>query len=78
MSKDDVTRKAVVIATKAVGKASTQLAKILYTGPDKVMMSRAEIDKSVAQGNTDLLPYSSSAEDVDANLLDRQAQTRRV
>ena len=78
MSKEDVTRKAVVIATKAVSNASAQLAKILYTGPDQVMLSPTEIRKSIEGGNTDLLPYAASADDVDNNLLDNMLSNGQV
>jgi len=72
--KGDVTRQAIELASLKLKKATSKLRTILYTGPDNVMMSRKEIDRRVTEGDTSLLPYTSSqqsSEGVDNALLDQ-------
>ena len=56
MAKEDVTRLAVKAATKKVAAATEKLKLILFTGPDQVLMSPAEIQKSIEKGNSGLIP----------------------
>jgi hypothetical protein len=69
----DVTRQAIELASLKLKRATAKLRTILYTGPDNVLLSRKEIDKRVADGDTALLPYASkqSPEGVDNALLDQ-------
>ena len=72
--KGDVTRQAIELASLKLKRATAKLRTILYTGPDNVMMSRKEIDRRVTEGDTSLLPYTSSqqsSEGVDNALLDQ-------
>jgi hypothetical protein len=62
----DVTRKAVELATKKVAAATDKLKLILTTGPDQVIMSHKQIQDSVAQGNTGLVPYAVDSQGRDA------------
>ena len=70
----DVTRQAIELAALKLKKATDKLRTILYTGPDNVMMSRKEVDRRVTEGDTSLLPYTSSQQSpdgVDNALLDK-------
>ena len=69
----DVTRQAIELASLKLKKATAKLRTILYTGPDNVLLSRKEVDRRVADGDTSLLPYASqrSPEGVDNALLDQ-------
>jgi hypothetical protein len=64
----DVTRKAVELASVKIAAAKAQLQKYLYTGPDTVMMTPAQIQEKISQGSTGLVPYAESA-DLDQALL---------
>ena len=70
-SEGDVTRQAVELASINVAAAKAQLQKYLFTGPDQVLLTPAQIQEKIAQGSTGLLPYSESA-DLDAALLSGQ------
>ena len=56
MAKEDVTRLAVKAATVKVAAATEKLKSILFTGPDQVLMTPKELQKSVETGNNGLLP----------------------
>ncbi len=80
MAKEDVTRLAVKAATKKVAAATDKLKLILFTGPDQVLMTPAEVQKAVEGGNEKLLPYTEAANSTDNSLLDSMlanAQVRR-
>ena len=81
MAKEDVTRQAVKAATKKVAAATDKLKLILFTGPDQVLMTQSEIQKSIESGNEKLLPYAGvSPDSTDNALLDvmlANAQVRR-
>ena len=80
MAKEDVTRQAVRAATKKVAAATDKLKLILFTGPDQVLMTQSEIQKSIESGNEKLLPYAVSPDSTDNALLDEMlanAQVRR-
>jgi hypothetical protein len=81
MAKEDVTRQAVRSATKKVTAATEKLKLILFTGPDQVLMTQSEIQKSIEAGNEKLLPYAGvSPDSTDNALLDEMlanAQVRR-
>ena len=69
MAKEDVTRVAVKSATKKVAAATEKLKLILFTGPDQVLMTPTEIQKSIEKGNSGLLPYAMQAENTTDNAL---------
>jgi hypothetical protein len=79
--KEDVTRLAVVAASKKIKAATDKLKLILYTGPDQVLMTPGEIQKKISEGNEKLLPYAMSGDSsADNELLDTMladAQIRR-
>ena len=58
MAKEDVTRQAVKVATKKLAAATEKLRTILFTGPDQVLMTPKELQKSVEKGNMGLIPYA--------------------
>ena len=62
MAKEDVTRLAVKAATVKVAAATEKLKSILFTGPDQVLMTPKELQKSVEKGNKSLLPYAMDAD----------------
>jgi hypothetical protein len=76
----DVTRQAIELASLKLKKATAKLRTILYTGPDNVLLSRKEVDRRVADGDTSLLPYASqrSPEGVDNALLDQMAMNGQI
>lgn len=76
--KEDVTRLAVKSATKKVAAATEKLKLILFTGPDQVLMSPAEIQKAVEGGNDKLLPYTEAANSTDNSLLDTMLANRKI
>lgn len=79
MAKEDVTRLAVKAATKKVAAATEKLKLILFTGPDQVLMSPAEIQKSIEKGNSGLVPYAMKGEDTTDNaLLDEMLANAQV
>ncbi len=74
----DVTRTAVVLATKAVASATERLKLMITTGPDQVMMSKSQINNSVANGNTDLAAFVAQTAGVDNDLLDQMAARGQI
>jgi hypothetical protein len=64
----DVTRQAVELASIKIATAKAKLQRYLFTGPDSVMMTPAQIQEKIAQGSTGLSPYAESA-DLDEALL---------
>ena len=69
MAKEDVTRLAVKAATVKVTAATEKLKSILFTGPDQVLMTPKELQKSVEKGNNGLLPYAMEADKGSNNAL---------
>ena len=69
MAKEDVTRLAVKAATLKVAAATEKLKTILFTGPDQVLMTPKEIQKSVEKGNNSLRPYAMDADKGSNNAL---------
>ena len=69
MAKEDVTRLAVKAATVKVAAATEKLKSILFTGPDQVLMTPKELQKSVEKCNNGLLPYAMEADKVSNNAL---------
>ena len=79
MAKEDVTRLAVKAATKKIAAATDKLRLILFTGPDQVLMSPAELQKSIEKGNTGLVPYAMKGENTTDNaLLDEMLANAQV
>ena len=78
MAKEDVTRLAVKAATKKVAAATDRLKLILFTGPDQVLMTPAEVQKAVEGGNEKLLPYTEAANSTDNSLLDSMLANAQV
>ena len=78
MAKEDVTRLAVKAATKKVAAATEKLKLILFTGPDQVLMTPAEVQKAVEGGNEKLLPYTEAANSTDNSLLDSMLANAQV
>ena len=76
--KEDVTRLAVVAASKKIKLATDKLKLILYTGPDQVLMTPGEIQKKIEEGNEGLLPYAASADSTDTSFLDSQVARRQT
>jgi len=76
--KEDVTRLAVVAASKKIKAATAKLKLILYTGPDQVLMTPGEIRKKIDEGNESLLPYATSADSTDTSFLDSQVASRQA
>ena len=72
----DVTRKAVLIASKKMLAAREMLKSILTTGPEQVMATGSDLRKQLEQGNTAVLPYmgleNTQSEDLDNQLLSGQ------
>ena len=66
----DITRLAVEKALPIIAKAKLQLASIVYTGPDQVMMSKQDV-REEATINPSMLKYAQSANTVDNDLLER-------
>ena len=77
MAKEDVTRLAVKAATKKVAAATEKLKLILFTDPDQVLMTPAEIKKSIDKGNSGLIPYAMQGT-TDNNLLDEMLANAQV
>ena len=69
MAKEDVTRLAVKAATVKVAAATEKLKSILFTGPDQVLMTPKELQKSVEKGNNGLLHYAMEADKGSNNAL---------
>lgn len=79
MAKEDVTRQAVKVATKKLAAATEKLRTILFTGPDQVLLTPKEIQKSVEKGNTGLVPYAMQADNTTDNaLLDEMLANAQV
>tara|TARA_Y100000310_G_C20235249_1_gene602109 strand:+ start:150 stop:425 length:276 start_codon:yes stop_codon:yes gene_type:complete len=69
----DVTRKAVLIASKKMLAAREMLRAILTTGPEQVMATGTDLRTQLEQGNPAVLPYmgleNTQSEDLDNELL---------
>ena len=79
MSKEDVTRAAVVAASKKVAAATDKLKLILFTGPDQVLLTPREIQKKIEAGNDQLLPYAGvSPDSTDDSILESMAANREI
>ena len=68
----DVTRQAVLIASKKLLAAKEMLQAILTTGPDNVLATGTDLRKQLEQGNTSVLPYmqaNTQSEELDNMLL---------
>ena len=66
----DITRLAVEQALPIIAKAKLQLSSIVFTGPDKVLMSREDV-REEAINSPSMLKYAQSADTVDNDLLER-------
>lgn len=69
--KGDVTRNAVVVATRVIADATEKLKAIITTGPDQVMMTKGQVDDSIAKGNSDLAAHIAQTEGIDNDLLNK-------
>ena len=68
----DITRKAVERAIPVLTKAKDLLKTIVYTGPDKVLMSDKEILQGAADGNPNMLKHvGNTASEIDNQILEK-------
>ena len=75
----DITRMAVERAVPVLTKAKDLLKTIIYTGPDKVLISDSEILQGAADGNPNMLKHvGNTASEVDNQLLEKMLMTGQI
>jgi len=75
----DITRMAVERAVPVLTKAKDLLKTIIYTGPDRILISNKEILQGAADGNPNMLKHvGNTASEIDNQLLEKMLMTGQI